>query len=478
MSADADSAFGRHQAQRLHSNKSENINSIHSLPQLPDRSSIAASRVDRLPFGSPLASRVNVRAAQIQRSDIHSLPQLPDNSSTAASRADRLPFGSPLTSTVNARAAQMRRPGWFERRTNSQTGVSSFPQQIQQYLSRTFSDQVTPVRLASHLSVLGVAALILLLSRIDMPNWSVPLRVFPNSSALDSYSVSGGASSRVAALVSDQSRAIISGSESLQRATVPFTIIHEDPKEEIQLYTVQSGDTVLGIAEKFGLQPETIQWANSSLEYNADLIRPGDQLNILPINGVLHSVTSGDTLSTLASKYRVSVEEILNYGPNQLADASAPLILGQQIVVPGGTKPYVTRQVVAFGPVPASAKIGTGAFVWPTSGSINQRYWGGHAAVDIGAWTGAAVRASDGGYVVLATGGWNGGYGNHVIIDHGNGFATLYAHLNSIYVRSGENVSRGQQVGSVGNTGNSTGPHLHFEIRYQSVPRNPLSYLP
>ena len=111
------------------------------------------------------------------------------------------------------------------------------------------------------------------------------------------------------------------------------------------------------------------------------------------------------------------------------------------------------------------------------SGSVSQQFWGGHRAVDIGSWTGAPVKASDSGYVVTAGGGWNGGYGNHVIIDHGNGFVSLYAHLNSIYVRAGENVARGQHLGSVGNTGNSTGPHLHFEIRYQGVPRNPFSYL-
>ncbi len=118
------------------------------------------------------------------------------------------------------------------------------------------------------------------------------------------------------------------------------------------------------------------------------------------------------------------------------------------------------------------------SFAWPASGSVTQQFWGGHRAIDIGSWTGAPVKSADSGYVTVAGGGWNSGYGNYVVIDHGNGFVSLYAHLHSIYVRAGESVARGQQIGTLGNTGNSTGPHLHFEIRYQGVPGNPFSYLP
>ena len=153
--------------------------------------------------------------------------------------------------------------------------------------------------------------------------------------------------------------------------------------------------------------------------------------------------------------------------------------MSSEIVVPGGTKPYVTQQVAAYsGPVPSNAIKGSGVFTWPTSGSITQRHWSGHRAIDIGSWSGSSVRAADSGHVVVAGGGWNGGYGNHVVIDHGNGFTTLYAHLNTIFVRRGENIGRGDQIGSVGNSGNSTGPHLHFEIRYQGTPQNPFGYLP
>jgi murein DD-endopeptidase MepM/ murein hydrolase activator NlpD len=269
------------------------------------------------------------------------------------------------------------------------------------------------------------------------------------------------------------------GQESLQRAAVPFTIIPERPREEISIYAVEPGDTVLGIAEKFGLQPETIQWSNPSLELNPDLLSIGDQLKILPLNGVLHTVAPGDTLSSLAKKYRVEVADVVSHEMNNITDETASLTLGMELVIPGGTKPYVARQVAAYsGPIPANATRGSGAFVWPASGSITQRFWNGHRAIDVGSWNGSPVKAADSGYVAIAGGGWNGGYGNYVVVDHGNGYISLYAHLNSVFVRPGENVVRGQQLGTVGNTGNSTGPHLHFEIRYQGVPRNPFSFLP
>lgn len=422
------------------------------------------------------------------RADDRRLENLSTESESSTQRStslnpqqDTSSLSVPFPSSIPAKTTPIHRPEWHDQPQDARPLVDTLPQRLQSQIQAIFSDQVTPVRLASHLSVLAVAALILIISQVDLPNWNFSLRALPNSALL---SESTGGSTRAGALINGQANAVIASNESLQRAAVPFTIIHQEPQQEpqegIQAYTVQAGDTVLGIAEKFGLQPETIQWSNSTLELNADLIRPGDQINILPVDGVLHTVAAGDTLSSLASKYKVDMEAIVSYPLNGMGDALAPLVIGRQIVIPGGVKPAATRQAVAYtaGSAPATAKVGSGSFVWPTSGSINQRYWGGHGGVDIGGWTGAPVKAADGGYVAVATGGWNGGYGNHVIIDHGNGFVTLYAHLNSIYVRPGENVARGASVGSVGNTGNSTGPHLHFEIRYQGVPRNPSNYLP
>lgn len=400
----------------------------------------------------------------------------PDQSQDTSSRGHVL-----STSTNNAQAVPMAAgTDWFEKPTFSPSALEVWIQDIQKQLSNTFADQVTPVRLASHISVLLVAAIILVLSNVDIPDLHFSFRLFPNSALLGTSS--NDLSSQLNTLLA-RSDGAFPANESLQRAAVPFTTVHVEPTPvaaEMQMYTVQPGDTVLAIAEKFGLKPESVQWANPALETNVDLIRPGDSLVILPVDGALHTVTSGDTLGSIASHYKVTVEDIIGYAGNNLTDTNAPLTIASKLVIPNGVKSVVTNQAVTYtgGAAPANAKIGGGNFIWPTSGSINQRYWGGHGGIDIGAWTGAPVKAADGGYVAVAAGGWNGGYGNHVIVDHGNGFVTLYAHLNSIYVKPGESVAAGQQVGSVGNTGNSTGPHLHFELRYQGVPRNPLNYLP
>lgn len=357
--------------------------------------------------------------------------------------------------------------------------VSPLFDKLQHQIKQTLTDQVTPLRLAGHLAVLAVGASILILSQVQLPDWNFTITSLPNSALGATTRAEAAASSPVSANpVSSTSEAM---TDALQRSAVPFTIVQDKPRTAIEVYTVKAGDTVLGIAARYGIQPETILWANSQLESNPDRLSIGDQLNILPFNGVLHVVKPGDTLSGLAAKYKVDVDKLIGYEPNQLADASAALQVGSQIVIPDGTKPFVAPQAppsAVYVDAPSDAIKGSGSFSWPTSGNITQQFWSGHRAIDIGSWVGAPVKAADSGYVVLAGGGWNGGYGNHVIIDHGNGFTTLYAHLTSIFVKPGESVSRGQQIGTVGNTGNSTGPHLHFEIMYQGIQRNPYNWLP
>lgn len=344
---------------------------------------------------------------------------------------------------------------------------------------RVLSDQVSPIRLAGHLAVVAIAAAVLLVSSMEMPDWNLTLpRAFPTNIADSTTLSAADAVGQASQIFGSQANTSVLSGSSLQKAIVPFTVIPEEPQEGIRTYSVTSGDTVLGIADKFGLKPESIQWANASLELNPDILRIGDRLEIPPVDGVLHTVQVGDTLSSIAAKYKVDIATITGYTQNELSDASAALSIGARLVVPGGVKPYVAPQVYAHsGPIPSTATVGSGSFVWPTSGSVTQRYWSGHKGIDIGSWTGAPVNASDNGHVIVAQPGWNNGYGNMVVIDHGNGFVSLYGHLNSIWVRKGENISRGQQVGTVGNTGNSTGPHLHMEIRYLGVPRNPFSYL-
>jgi murein DD-endopeptidase MepM/ murein hydrolase activator NlpD len=270
-----------------------------------------------------------------------------------------------------------------------------------------------------------------------------------------------------------------SNSNTLVRAAVPHTIIPERPRDEISHYTVQSGDTIFGIAAEFGLAPETVMWANGRfVEDNPDLLRVGQELIILPLDGVYHQVGSTDTLEEIAAAYSVETQVIIDYPLNNLDAANQQISEGQWLIVPGGTKPYVPRTVVAYsGPIPEEANKGTGIFGWPTAGQITQGFWDRHRALDIGSWEGAPVVAADSGYVVAA--GWDdSGYGRMVVIDHGNGFQTLYAHMQVYYVEAGDSVAKGEQIGEVGSTGNSTGPHLHFEIRQSGNQRNPFGFLP
>jgi murein DD-endopeptidase MepM/ murein hydrolase activator NlpD len=264
---------------------------------------------------------------------------------------------------------------------------------------------------------------------------------------------------------------------SLIKAPVPHTTIPERPRLEVITYTVQSGDSVFGIAERFDISPQTIMWSNGRLEDNPDLLSVGQELVILPTSGVYHIVEEGDTLEGIAQKYQVEVSAITEYEANGLKEPYE-LTAGVALVVPGGEKPYIPKFVHRYtGPIPEDATRGTGNFVWPASGSITQKFWSHHRAIDIGGSKGAPVVASDSGFVVYA--GWDdSGYGRMLLIDHGNGWHTLYAHLDVYLIDYEQSVAQGQQIGTIGRTGNATGSHLHFEIWQGNSKRNPLLLLP
>jgi murein DD-endopeptidase MepM/ murein hydrolase activator NlpD len=265
--------------------------------------------------------------------------------------------------------------------------------------------------------------------------------------------------------------------QPIVRLAQPHTVIPERPRLGVITYSVQPGDTVQTIAATFGLQPESIMWANPAIEDAPDLLQIGQQVAILPLDGVYHTVADGDTLTAIAEKYQVETDAIVSCHYNNLDQQAPHIEVGMRLIVPGGEKPYVPKVVTAYeGPVPEGA-VGSGMFLWPVLGTITQGYWYGHRAIDIGAPTGSALLAADGGFISFA--GWTDvGYGYLVVIDHTNGFVTYYAHLSNIYVAEGQAVERGQVIGAVGSTGWSTGPHLHFEVRYNGVQHNPRAYLP
>ncbi len=261
----------------------------------------------------------------------------------------------------------------------------------------------------------------------------------------------------------------------LTRGVAPLTIIPERGRRGIIVYVVQPGDNVWRIAQSFGLRPETVLWSNPELETWPDYITVGQELFILPMDGAYHEVKAGDTLQSIAERYRVDVSTIVESEYNDLEEPYQ-VQAGQRLVVPGGTRPLVPRYVQATAPPPTDAPRGSGSFMWPTSGYLTQGFWLGHQAIDIGGPTGTPIHAADTGYVSAT--GWMGGYGNYIIVNHGNGFETLYAHLSEIRVIAGQGVQRGHLIGLMGSSGRSTGPHLHLEIRQGGIKRNPLGFLP
>jgi murein DD-endopeptidase MepM/ murein hydrolase activator NlpD len=251
------------------------------------------------------------------------------------------------------------------------------------------------------------------------------------------------------------------------------------PRSEMIEYTVQPGDTVSIIAEKFGVSVDTIRWENK-LKTIKD-IKPGQVLRILPTTGVFHKVKPGETIWTIAKKYQIDPQAIVDWPYNSFAnDETFALAVGQSLIIPEGIMPKEVPTVPRryYAEIPAAGTVtGTGKYVWPAGGNISQAYTWYHKAIDISNKGAPVVVAADSGQVVLA--GWPSpwAYGNRVIIDHGNGFSSLYAHLSSLYVSPGQRVERGQSIGQMGATGRATGIHLHFEIRQNGVAQNPLNYL-
>ena len=232
---------------------------------------------------------------------------------------------------------------------------------------------------------------------------------------------------------------------------------------EIRVYTVREGDSLSQVAEMFGVTTNTIMWANDI--NRATEIQPGDTLVILPIVGVQHEIKKGDTMNTIAKKYEGNIEEILAY--NQLVSEDQ-LAVGDTIIIPGGAMHAAPVRVTgSASPVSVSGVSSVASsFVHPAPGSVRTQGIHGYNGVDLAGTYGSAVRAAASGEVIVSkSSGWNGGYGQYVVIKHADGTQTLYAHLSSNSVGVGAYVSAGETIGGMGNSGRSTGTHLHFEVR-------------
>jgi len=274
------------------------------------------------------------------------------------------------------------------------------------------------------------------------------------------------------------------------------TLIPTRSRSTVITYTVQKGDTLFGIADNFGLKPETVLWGNySTLKDDPHTLYPDQVLNILPVDGTYHYVTQGNTIEQIAKFYGVTPSEIIDWPGNNLDPDKPALTPDTWLVVPGGHRelqswevpqiPRATRVGGAgsnnFGQCPGgyTGAVGVGAFVWPADHHFLSGYDFSpiHHGIDIRAGLGAPIYAADSGVVVYA--GWNDfGYGNLVVIDHGNGWQSVYGHLSQWNVTGGQSVYQSNLIGLAGSTGRSSGPHLHFELRYNGAYVNPWTVLP
>lgn len=260
----------------------------------------------------------------------------------------------------------------------------------------------------------------------------------------------------------------------------PVTLISDKPRDKVLEYEVKEGDTISSIAQEHAVSDETILWENGLSENSK--IKPGDTVKILPVSGVVHTVKQGDTVYSVAKTYRANAQAILDFPFNNIGDDFA-LTTGDVVMVPDGAppakaKPAPTQYLAKGQPQKYGiADLGSTLFGWPASGLMAQYYSWYHPAIDISNLGGGPIRAAAGGTVSVA--GWpdNSGYGNRVLIDHGNGYTTLYAHLSAIYVSPGQRIAKGEVLGMMGSTGRSTGTHLHLEIRKDGAALNPLSIL-
>jgi murein DD-endopeptidase MepM/ murein hydrolase activator NlpD len=255
----------------------------------------------------------------------------------------------------------------------------------------------------------------------------------------------------------------------------PDLVVSSASPEDISVYTVREGDTLGMIAEMFDISPNTIRWAND-IDVKGT-IKPGQELVILPISGIKHKVAKGETFASIAKKYKGDAREISLFNGIEEGDE---LVAGTEIIIPNGE---VAESVSKPKPTTSTSNAPTtnasGYYGLPVKGIKTQGDHDRYHALDIGAKTGTPIWAMASGRVIVAKSpaAWNGGYGGMVVIQHDNGTQTLYAHLSKLGVSQGQTVTKGSEIGKVGSTGRSTGPHLHVEIRTGKSGINGLSIL-
>ena len=239
----------------------------------------------------------------------------------------------------------------------------------------------------------------------------------------------------------------------------------DSSSDQISIYIVRNGDTVAGVAKMFGVSENTVRWANN-LGSKSSLTKD-QELVILPISGVKYIVKKGDTIKSIATSFNADQDEILSF--NDFRNGS-DLKIGDEIIIPNGeigvSASTKSKKVASSKNLPLSKSSSGGYLTRPVKGGIRTQGIHGHNGVDLANKLNSPIIAAAGGKVIIAKqGGWNGGYGSYVVISHPNGMQTLYGHMNSLNVSTGQTVGQGEIIGRMGSTGQSTGVHLHFEVR-------------
>ncbi len=349
------------------------------------------------------------------------------------------------------------------------------------------------VRATAHLTVI-----ILALAAIGLSGVTIPVTQIAAGGASKGVSVSTGSVSveetnpSPGPTPASRQQAASNSADTITRQAVPHTTFPDRPRAQVITYTVIEGDNVSTIAYQHDLLPQTVVWSNREAIQDAPwLIQPGLQLFILPVDGVYHTVSAGETVRDIAAEYDVEPSALYNQW-NDLEEGDT-LQEGQLLVVPGGEgweiawkppepEPTQSGTTYRYSASSVAAPSANNWFILPTGSRLVSGWYfrdprnPGHIGLDYKCRLGDPLYAADSGAVTIA--GWHGGYGILVEVDHGNGYITRYAHLSQLLVGGGQGVRQGDVIGYCGSTGWSTGPHLHFEIRRNGVPQDPMAYQP
>ena len=351
------------------------------------------------------------------------------------------------------------------------------------------------IRATAHLTIVALALAAVGLSGVTI---ATP-QIAAGSSSQDSAVMSSALDISAESATPSPSPTVTTGTsgnnetgDTITRQAVPHTTFPDRPRATVVTHTVQQDETLWTIAAQYDLAPETIAWSNREIIQDAPwLIQPGLELFVLPVDGVYHTVREGETPKSIADEYGVEPSALYNDW-NDLEEGEA-LQEGQLLVVPGGQgepidweppqpEPTQPRYDYQYSASSAAAPAPNNWFILPTGSTLVSGWYFHdprnpmHIGLDYKCSTGDALYAADSGVVTVS--GWNGGYGIMVEIDHGNGFKTRYGHFSQLYVGAGQVVHQGDVLGACGSTGWSTGPHLHFEVRKNGVPQDPMAYQP